>query len=135
MQLSLDALEAGNATRFINHAKGKAANAEVKRKCLVFGSLVSVLRGTFTDVLVDGDLRLGIYASTFTFIILAIEAQSPCFTERKIKKDEEIYLDYGKKYFDDDSESGDSDANSLTGRPTRLRIVATPAAEHDMAKQ
>ncbi|KZV95353.1 hypothetical protein EXIGLDRAFT_766266 [Exidia glandulosa HHB12029] len=59
----LDALEAGNATRFINHADKERANAVAKRKW------------------VNGDMKIGIYAT------------------REIRKNDEIFMDYGARYF------------------------------------
>ncbi|EJD41922.1 SET domain-containing protein [Auricularia subglabra TFB-10046 SS5] len=61
--LFLDSLEAGNATRFINHADGRKANASAIYKW------------------VNGDIRLGIYAI------------------RNIRKNQEILMNYGQKYF------------------------------------
>ncbi|EJD33569.1 SET domain-containing protein [Auricularia subglabra TFB-10046 SS5] len=61
--LFLDSLEAGNATRFINHADGRKANASAIYKW------------------VNGDVKLGIYAI------------------RNIRKNQEILMNYGQKYF------------------------------------
>ncbi|KAH7100944.1 hypothetical protein BKA62DRAFT_619302 [Auriculariales sp. MPI-PUGE-AT-0066] len=92
LELSLDALEAGNATRFINHPD-RTANAEVRR------------------ILVNGDLRLGIYA------------------KRKIKKNEEIFLSYGPNFFLEASQKNDEDPMELDSpaRRRQSRLAADPS--------
>ncbi|KZV84972.1 SET domain-containing protein [Exidia glandulosa HHB12029] len=68
----LDALEAGNATRFINHCSTSVATPKAEKK-----SPNAVSRTKY----VNGDVRIGIYAT------------------RDIRKNQEIFMDYGPRYF------------------------------------